>query len=240
MGGGVGVSVMGSHRIASQKTQFAMPETGIGLFPDVGGSYFLSRLGPIGKLLGLTGQTIDAAATLNLGLATHYVPSERGEQLIAAIADDGVAAIESFASDAPRSDEIQSLRELASQCFAHDRIESIVEALAELADGDSELSELAAQVRTKLSQRSPTSLKIVMEQMKRGKNLSFSECLVMEYRLSQACMEGHDFYEGIRAVLVDKDHQPKWNPASIEHVRDEDIEKYFQTLGDRELKLPGV
>jgi enoyl-CoA hydratase/carnithine racemase len=242
-GGGVGISIMGSHRIASEHMLFAMPETGIGFFPDVGGSYFMSRLGPIGLLLALTGQPINYADALALGIATHFVPRESGRNIVERIAEKGIeptlanpcGAIPA-AESGPQDHPLEILQDLAERCFRVPSIELIFDSLRN-AGSSPDLADVARQTQEKLATRSPTSLKLTCEQLSRGSRMSFAECLVMEYRISQACMKGHDFYEGIRAVLIDKDHLPRWSPESVDTVDTEFILSHFENLGDRQLQL---
>ena len=238
MGGGVGISVLGSHRIASQHTVFAMPETGIGFFPDVGGSYFLSRQGPIGLLLALTGQPIDYAATFALGFATHFVPRENGSELVERLATTGIeGTLESLCQSPPPSDQVENLRSLANACFDCNTLDEVLRRLEQSAAATSGLTTLAGETLEKIRRRSPTSVAVAFEQLRRGRRLSLRECLIMEYRISQACMQGHDFYEGIRALLIDKDHAPRWSPETIEGVGASLIARHFEALGDRDLDL---
>ena len=245
MGGGVGLSVHGSHRIATERLMFAMPETGIGLFPDVGGGWFLPRLpGETGTYLALTGARLDAAGAVALGIATHYVPSTRMEGLEAALAttiaeaNDGRAAIndvlERFA-EAPGEDPVAPHRATIDRCFSAGSVEAILDALdREAADGSAFAAETAATLRHKC----PTSLKISLEQLRRGRSMSsLADVLTMEYRLSQHCMAGTEFFEGIRAVLVDKDHAPKWRPATLAEVDGDLVARHFEPVAGREFAL---
>jgi len=245
MGGGVGLSVHGSHRIATERLMFAMPETAIGLFPDVGGGWFLPRLpGEMGTYLALTGARLDAAGAVALGIATHYVPSSRLEGLEAALAttiaesSDGRSAIndvlERFA-EAPGEDPMAQYRPVVDRCFSVGSVEEILEALdREAADGSAFAAETAATLRHKC----PTSLKISLEQLRRGRAMSnLAEVLAMEYRLSQHCMAGTEFFEGIRAVLVDKDHDPKWSPATLAAVDGAMVAAHFEPVPGREFTL---
>lgn len=237
MGGGVGLSVHGSHRIAGERTMIAMPETAIGFFPDVGATYVLPRLeGEIGLYMALTGVRLKAADALYAGLATHYMPSERIHELADALAASQWTGeprsvvekvLEGFAAD-PGPGPLTAQREAIDRCFGQERVEDIIAALEE------EGSDWAQETLSTLEKRSPTSLKLSFTALRRGARMSFDDCMVMEYRISQACMAGHDFYEGIRAVLVDKDQAPKWQPASLAEVSDEAIERYFQPLGERD------
>lgn len=238
MGGGVGISVLGQYRVASEHMRFAMPETAIGLFPDVGGSYFLSRLGPIGTLLALTGRPLNAAAALKLGIATHFVPRQAGLNLVEQIGSDGVEhALGQLTHTAPQDDSLSGLESLAKRSFDSFQIDDILNALQPLT-ADRTIGSLAQETLETLAKRSPTSLRITLEQLRRGKELTLRDCLAMEYRMSQACMRGHDFFEGIRAVLVDKDHAPQWSPATLDEVTDDLVASHFADLGPRELQLP--
>jgi len=238
MGGGLGLSMHGSHRVAGDRTMAAMPETAIGFFPDVGATWVLPRLpGAIGMYLALTGARLEAADAVHAGLATHYVPSDARADLAQAIAEadlsgDAHAAIdrvlEDFAQD-PGTAPLQDVRPAIDRCFGQPSLESLLRALR--AEGTA----WAEQVLQTLSRRSPTSMKLAFAAIQRGRHLDFDSCITMEYRLSQSCMAGHDFYEGIRAVLVDKDQAPQWQPAAIAEVDDETIERAFHSLGEHDL-----
>jgi len=246
MGGGVGLSIHGSHRIATERLMFAMPETAIGLFPDVGGGWFLPRLpGETGMYLALTGARLDAVGAVALGIATHYVPSARLEGLEAALATtigaaaDGRTAIndvlERFAEVPAAADPLSAHRDLIDRCFAATSVEAILEALGrEAADG----STFAGETLAALQHKCPTSLKITFEQLRRGRAMSsLSEVLTMEYRMSQHCMAGTEFFEGIRAVLIDKDHAPKWNPFDLAGVDAALVQRHFAPVEGREFGL---
>lgn len=230
MGGGVGISVHGSHRVAGDRTMMAMPETGIGFFPDVGGTYFLPRLpGAIGMWLGLTGARLKSADTLAVGIATHFVPSDRTADLIAALEaaelDDAggaveatIAAFEGDPGDAP----IASQRADIDRLFAGDSVADILEALK--TDG----SEWASKQLSTLANKSPTSLKLTFRALTEGASLEFEDALRRELGLSVAGLaEGSDFYEGVRAVIIDKDNAPAWRPAMLTDVTDESIDALF-------------
>ncbi|KAL4119591.1 hypothetical protein QTP88_012390 [Uroleucon formosanum] len=239
MGGGVGISVHGKYRVATEKTLFAMPETAIGLFCDVGGSYVLSRMDKhLGVMLGLTGSRLKGSDVAKVGIATHYVHSSKIDdlrtKLIEDVRDPGIVLAENTEdldtvefTLAPLVDKIDSI-------FSHERVEAIVEALR--ADG----SDWAKGMLKMLSEVSPTGLKITRKEILKGKNLSLDECLKMEYRLAYKCTEAKystDFYEGVRALLIDKDRNPKWCPASLEEVKDEIIDKYFEPFSNGEKSL---
>ncbi|NWS89963.1 HIBCH protein, partial [Toxostoma redivivum] len=242
MGGGVGVSVHGHFRVATEKTVFAMPETAIGLFPDVGGGYFLPRLsGKIGYYLALTGSRLKGRDVLRAGIATHFVESEK----LPALEKDLIALkspskekiadlLNSYHMKCTIDQEKFSLdehMEKINSIFSANSMEEIVKRLKQ--DG----SPFAMKQLETLNKLSPTSLKLTLRQLREGASMSLQEVLRMEYRLSQACMKGHDFYEGVRAVLIDKDQSPKWKPAALEEVSDEFVDNCFKPLGNDDLKL---
>jgi enoyl-CoA hydratase len=233
MGGGVGVSVNGSHRIAGETMTFAMPETGIGLFPDVGGSYFLPRCpGQVGMYLGLTGARLKTADALYAGIATHFVPQAKWDALIEKLAG-GAAPDEALngLSDTVPDTYLAEHRKTIDRIFALDSVEAIVAALD--AEGEDWTGDTANTLRAK----SPTSLKIAFRQIREGAKLEFDDCMKMEYRMVNRIVTGHDFYEGVRATIIDKDGAPKWSPADLAGVSDADVNAYFAPLGEKELKL---
>ncbi|HUO91642.1 MAG TPA: enoyl-CoA hydratase/isomerase family protein [Rhizomicrobium sp.] len=233
MGGGVGVSVHGSARIADETTTFAMPETGIGLFPDVGGSFFLPRCpGELGMYLALTGARLKTVDCLYAGVATHFVPSAQWNDLVELFAagKTASAAVESVAQkagDAP----LASHRAEIDRLFAGDSVGEILSAL------DTNGSDWAVETARTIRSKSPTATKLAFRQIREGKTLDFDDCMRMEFRMVNRVVAGHDFYEGVRATIIDKDQAPKWQPARLEDVSDKDIDAYFAPLGDRELKL---
>jgi enoyl-CoA hydratase len=240
MGGGVGVSVHGSHRVATERTLFAMPETGLGLFPDVGGSHFLPRLpGRIGMYLALTGARLGAADCRYAGIAGHYLPSARLGELKAALAEaewsgDAHAAVDAVLArfdEDPGEPPLARHRAAIDRCFAGGSVEQVVAALA--AEG----TDWATAQRDILATKSPTSLKITLRQIRAGGRLGFAAAMTMEYRMVQRCVAGHDFYEGVRAVVIDKDRAPRWRPASLEEVSVAAIDAYFAPLGENDLVL---
>jgi len=233
MGGGVGVSFHGRHRVAGDRTLFAMPETAIGLFPDVGGSHLLSRApGRTGLYLGLTGARLKAADLVALGLATHYVPSEDGAAFKAALeTETPEAALARFARD-PGPGPLAPHRATIDRCFAGDTIEAIFAALA--AEG----TEWARQTLDGLQTKSPLSMKITLRQILAGAALDFEGCVRMEFRLACRFLTGQDFFEGVRAVLVDKDHTPRWQHRRIEDVTAAEVDAYFAPLPQGDLTFP--
>ncbi len=243
MGGGKGVSAHGSHRVVTESTLFAMPETNIGFFPDVGGGYFLPRCpGQTGAYLALTSKRIKAIDTIYIGFGTHYVTPESmtalKEELCAMAWDDNEdakpqidAVIEKHTSEPTGESELAPNRDRIDTCFAHDRIEDI------LADLQKDGTPWADETLSAMYAMSPTSLKVALKQIRMGGNMPFAQVMTMEYRLSQALMKSHDFYEGIRAALIDKDRKPQWQPPRINEVSDQDIDACFESLGERDLVL---
>lgn len=232
MGGGVGVSIMGSHRIGSEKLKFGMPETAIGFFPDVGGAYFMSRMGPIGTLLSLTGQALVAGDAFALGVATDFVAREDMADFKVDLISMGLEeALKRHSGDKPAETSFAALKNIADAHFAKDTVEEIFASLE--ADEDTE----AQAILTTLKKRSPAAMKVTLAQLQRGADLDFNACLNMEFRICQHALNEHDFYEGIRSVLVDKDHKPVWKPENLEKVSAAYVEKHFESLNDRELSL---
>lgn len=240
MGGGVGVSVHGDYRVATERTLFAMPETGLGLIPDVGGSHFLPRLpGETGMYLALTGYRAKAADCLYLGVATHYMPSETLTAMKAALVDrdDRVdmarlgVVLDEHAS-APGEAPLAEHRAAIDRHFAQDSVEAI---LGSLDADDSDWAQKTAKI---LRGKSPTSLKLSFELLRRGAALDLDDCLRMEYRVVRRIMTmDTDFFEGVRSILIDKDNAPRWSPATLDAVDDAAIAAHFENLGDSELKL---
>ncbi|HEX2555794.1 MAG TPA: enoyl-CoA hydratase/isomerase family protein [Microvirga sp.] len=237
MGGGVGVSLHGRYRVAGERYSFAMPEVSIGFFPDVGATYALPRLpGESGTYLALTGDRIRTADALALGLATHAVPSAAMAPLQDALAggEPVEAALARFAQD-PGPAPLAPHRPVIDACFAAESVSGILARLDEAAAAGSDFARTAAAtIRTK----SPTSLCLALEQMRRGRSLSFEEAMKVEFRIVSRIIEGHDFYEGVRAALIDRDGAPVWQPARLDTVRREDVERHFADLGPGELALP--
>jgi len=233
MGGGVGVSVHGFARVADETTTFAMPETGIGLFPDVGGSYFLPRCpGEIGMYLALTGARLKTADCCYAEVATHFVPSEMWSDFVGVLAEghsskDALAEFAKGRGAAP----IAEFRKKIDSIFARDSVEAILGALD--ADGSDWAKDTAKSIRTK----SPTATRLALRQIREGNALDFDDCMRMEFRMVNRVIAGHDFYEGVRATIIDKDQAPKWQPAALSDVSDSEIDAYFAPLGEKELKL---
>lgn len=236
MGGGVGLSVHGSHRVVSEHATFAMPETGIGLFPDVGGTYFLPRCpGELGLYLGLTGARLKGADILTAGVGTHFVTREQLAALEAALASAPLpdkaavsAVIARFASD-PGPSALAANKPEIDALFAQTSVEAILAAMEKAA------TPFAIEQLRIIRSKSPTSVKLTFAQLRRGRHMAFRDCMRLEWRMCNHVAKGHDFYEGVRAVILDKDNKPRWNPATLEAVPDGDIEAYFAPLAGGDL-----
>lgn len=232
MGGGVGVSVHGSHRVACETTTFAMPETGIGLFPDVGGSWFLPRCpGQIGMFLGLTGARLRTTDSLYAGVATHFVPMAKWPALIDALAGGAApdVAIAQLQDTVPDTFLLEH-RATIDRIFALNSVEEILAAL------DAEHTDWGDDTAKAIRAKSPTATKIAFRQLREGAKLDFDDCMKMEWRMVNRVVAGHDFYEGVRATIIDKDGAPKWDPADLAAVTEEAVNAYLAPL-DRELVL---
>ena len=227
MGGGVGLSAPARFRIATERTTFAMPETGIGLFPDVGGGWFLPRLpGRIGLWLALTGARIKAADCLHAGLATHYVPSEQLPELKAELAENpsDIEALLAKYHVEPGPAPLAAHRAELDAAFGLGSVEAILVALEA---GSDWAQAQAAALRTK----SPQTLKVAFRQLALGAAApDFAANMAMEYRIGARVVQRHDFLEGVRAVIVDKDNAPKWNPARLEDVGEDLLDAIFAPL----------
>lgn len=237
MGGGLGLSVHGRYRVATEKTLIAMPETKIGLFPDVGGSFFLPRLQVnLGLYLGLTGDRLKGKDVVKAGIATHFVPSKRLyelEMLLSRCANDiEVNSLLNKFHEPSEDFSLASNIKHINYCFAASTVEEIIERLEKVQN------EWSVKTLETLHQMCPGSLKITLRALQRGAQLDLGQCLQMEYRLACRATENHDFPEGVRALLIDKDNKPQWNPKSLAEADDEYVESYFKRLPkDKELKF---
>lgn len=235
MGGGVGISQPCKFRVATEHTRFAMPETGIGLFPDVGGGWYLSRLGGrLGQFLALTGARLDGAECLWTGLATHYVPSEMLAEIKARIIEhpDRISGILSEPVGTPPKARIEDNADKIAKLFASDRYEDILAALEK--DG----GDWAIKERDTLGTKSPQTCKVALRQLAESAQLTdFADNMRMEYRIASRVLTRPDFAEGVRAVIVDKTNDPKWDPATPEEVTEDLIDSIFAPLAaDEEWK----
>ena len=225
MGGGVGVSVHGAYRVATERTMFAMPETGIGLLPDVGGTYFLPRLpGQTGAWLVLTGARLRGADSFVAGVATHYTPSDNIDKLKAALSAGGdVSAILAAHHVAPEGATLPAQQGDIDRLFTGDSVANIKAALE--ADAATGKGEWAQQQAAAINTKSPTSAAVALRQMRDGIAQDFDECMRIEMRAVTRIMAQADFYEGVRATILEKDGAPNWTPC-------QDIDAIFAPLGD--------
>ena len=232
MGGGVGISMPADVRIATERTTFAMPETGIGLCPEVGGGWFLPRLPEpeLGTWLALTGARLKGRDTVAAGVATHFVGSDGVEALKTALIADGLSALDGLATG---GNPIVPAPGILIPLFGHDTVEAILAAL-EADGGDWPMAQRAI-----LTSRSPQSLKVTLRQLRLGAAMpSFAANMALEYALGGRVVRTHDFQEGVRAVVVDKDNAPQWSPATLAEVDDAAIEALFAPLPEGEEWTP--
>jgi len=240
MGGGVGVSVHGSHRVAGDRFAFAMPEVGIGFFPDIGATWFLPRLpGELGAWCALTGERLNAADGVAAGVATHRVASQRFPELIEALcgAVSVDALLNAFAQPAGEG-PLAGERPAIDRLFQGNQVEDILAALDAEAAGNGTWAEFARSAAALMRTKSPLSLKLALAQVRLGGTLDFEACMRTEFRIVSRVVRGHDTYEGIRAVIIDKDQTPRWQPPTLAAVSAAEVERHFAPL-ERELELPG-
>jgi enoyl-CoA hydratase/carnithine racemase len=241
MGGGVGLSAHSGHRVVTEKTKLAMPEVGLGFFPDVGGTWLLSHSpGEIGTYFGLTGQTMNGPDAIYSGFADAVVPSAKWPALRDALtkvragvtAADVTNLIDGFATG-EKAGPVAAMRATIDKWFAHDRMQDILAALK--ADG----SELAQATLKILSEKSPRGMVVTLKLLRLARTAkSLEECLVREYRAALQVFASDDFREGVRAAVIDKDRNPKWLPPRVEDVTPEMVAPYFAEIGADELKFP--
>jgi len=239
MGGGVGISVHGSHRVAGDRYQFAMPEVGIGFFPDVGATWFLPRMpGELGTYCALTGERFNAADGVGAGIATHRVASARFDDVINALCGTtSVDAILAAFAEPAQGAVIVPMRPAIDRLFAGARVEDILANLDREAGSGSADAAWAGKTAALIRTKSPLSLKLALAQVRRGnpnasETWDFETCMRAELRIVSRVIEGHDFYEGVRAVIVDKDNRPRWQPAALADVSEAEIERHFAPLAD--------
>lgn len=237
MGSGVGITQYGTHRVAGDGYRFAMPETAIGLFPDVGAAWPLSRLpSSIGMYLGLTGRSIGKADAFALGLLTHCIPAARFEEIKSALADTWpVDTVLDEKHVDPGPGELAAKAPLIAACFSAPSVEEII---ARLQDAAGEHRAWALEVAAELERRSPLSLKVTHRHIREATQRDLRDTLRVDFRLACRFLDGHDFYEGVRAALIDKDGDPKWRPAALSDVSQAMVEEYFAPLGADDLTLP--
>ncbi|MDZ4760702.1 MAG: enoyl-CoA hydratase/isomerase family protein [Alphaproteobacteria bacterium] len=231
MGGGVGISVHGSHRVATERTNFAMPETGIGLFPDVGGGWFLPRLGPpLGMWLALTGERLKGGDVVAAGIGTHFVEAAVTGVVKDSICEGGLALLD--AMDWDETATFETYIDAIQRCFWKPGVEEIFAALEE------EGGEWAARQLATLKTKSPQTLKVAHRQLALGLHArTFEDNMRMEFRIGSRVVSRHDFQEGVRAIIIDKDNAPAWNPATLSGVTDEMLDEIFAPLDGGELQF---
>lgn len=221
MGGGIGVSVHAPYRVATEHAMFAMPETAIGFFPDIGATFFLPRLpGEIGTYLGLTGARVSGADAVHAGFATHFTPRAQIAQLADALAQDGIAALARFANPLPAF-TLEAERKAIDHCFGADTVKEIVKRL------HTQSGEWADKTLSLLRGVSPSALCWTLVALRRGANQTLAQALDDEFALTKTTMGHPDFAEGVRAMVVDKDRKPRWTPSRIEEIDRAAIEKLF-------------
>lgn len=240
IGDSVALAIFNSHRVMTENASFLLPETGIGFFPAGGVTHFISRCpGNLGRYIGLSGAELNAADCLYAGLATHYIPSiklkEVEENILAGGFSDNAFSeitrvVESFAEEASPA-PLESYHSAVDECFGKESVEEIMSALA-IKDGEWERQTLET-----LKKKSPSSLKVTLRLIRAGSRLSFDEALRLEYRVSQHFVGSHDYREGIRAALIEKDHNPQWKPDMPESVSTADVDAYFTELSEGELQF---
>ncbi|MFN3717754.1 MAG: enoyl-CoA hydratase/isomerase family protein [Rhizobium rhizophilum] len=236
MGGGVGVSSHGSHRIVTETTKLAMPETGIGFFPDIGATWLLSRAsGELGTWMGLTGEAINGADAITAGFADWYVPQDRVAELLERIAalpapalgQSIASTIRDYTVDGPKGIFSEG-RDMIDRCFAFETVEEIIAAL------EREKGDLAAKTLAAIRAKSPTSLKVTLKMLREARRSKDLEtCLEREFAGTLQVVKVPDFYEGIRAAIIDKDRNPKWFPATLEGVAPESVDAFFAARDER-------
>jgi enoyl-CoA hydratase len=231
MGGGVGVSLHGSHPVASERFIFAMPETGIGFFPDIGASHLLTHCpGALGMYLGLTGNRLDPAEAKHAGLVKHVVASAQFPKLIESLQDldlstEAYARVESCLQsfeNPETASELSKYLPLIDACFAKATVEEIIAALRQSNQA------WALEVTKVLLHKSPLSLKVTLRQLQNAAGLSLIDCLKMDFNLANHFMQDKDFFRGVNSLLIIKDKNPQWEPASLEEISDKRVQNYFE------------
>ncbi|WP_461188960.1 enoyl-CoA hydratase/isomerase family protein [Arthrobacter sp. Z4-13] len=239
LGGGVGISAHGSVRVVTERTRMGMPETTIGFAPDVGGTLLLSRgPGEAGTHAALTGAHLSGADALHLGLADHYVPSGRLEDLLVALETEAAEAAVGRCTVGPQASALARQREWIDSCYSCNDAEEIVRRLRSYRSGnDGRDAAEAARAADTIAAKSPTSVKVTLASLRRVTGLTLDQALAQEYRVGLRFLAAPDFREGIRAQVVDKDRRPRWNPPTLAGVLPEQVERFFEPLGSKELDL---
>lgn len=237
MGGGAGLSMHGSYRVGAERTLFSMPETGIGFFPDVGASYFLNQLpGELGLYCALSAARLTQVDAFGAGLLTHTAPASAFPEILSALetSEDVEATLSDFHKD-PAPSGLLARKAMIDEAFGETSLEKIVKGLDKRAGKPGREATIAKIMAETLVEKSPTSLKVTMEEIRRSRGQELRECLKQEYRILSRILQGDDFYEGVRAVLVDKDHSPKWRPPVLEEVDSATVASYFDEPAEGDL-----
>lgn len=242
MGGGVGISLHGSHTVATERFLFAMPETGIGFFPDIGASHLLSRCpGAFGEYLGLTGNRLSAVDSHALGLVRQLISSDKLDEVLEYLINTDLSTdaharvhtcLKNFAMPKAVA-PIMAIEAAVNQCFDQVTVEAILAGLQEKDDNWSK------ETLQNLSQKAPLSLKVTLAQIHKAKRMSLADCLNMDYCLVSHFVQHPDFYEGVRALIIDKDKSPQWQPKTLVEVTGEMINSYFEAAGRQKVLLDG-
>jgi enoyl-CoA hydratase len=229
MGGGLGISALAKYRIATERSIFAMPETAIGFFPDVGGCYFLPRLTEkMGWYLALTGNVVDVSDAIYAGLVDAQIKSSAVEEFIGKLInidftrEEEIQSLLSVCQVSSLQSKMSKIKEMINQCFSAESVEKVLLNLQNHPDDE------AKNIYNLLLSRSPMSLKVTWEAMMRGQKMDFDACIAMDHNVSYQFLKRDDFYEGVRAAVIDKDKKPKWNPALLSDVSELDVSVYFQ------------
>lgn len=233
MGGGVGISAHGSHRVVTERSKVGMPEVGIGFAPDVGGTYLLSRApGELGTHMALTGAPVSGADAIHAGFADYFVPSGDLAELVTALADGNAqAALDKYATEPPAS-QLRAAREWIDGAYSAEDVETILSTLRRRAEPD------ANSAAETIAEKSPTSLKVTLRALRTARTLPALESVLdQEFRVSLGCVHHGDFVEGVRATLVDKDRNPTWAPAHLEDVEPQRVDVFFQRPPEGDLGL---
>ncbi|MEL4358227.1 MULTISPECIES: enoyl-CoA hydratase/isomerase family protein [unclassified Luteococcus] len=232
LGGGIGVSAHGSHRIVTDDTRVGMPETGIGFVPDVGGSHLLTHVpSHLGTHLALTGQHVGPGEAIECGLADVYVPQDQLATLVEQLCETGDAGlVQGFAQPAPTG--FAAEHDDVEQVYSQETVEEILAALDELGQ------DWAADAAKRIRRNSPLALKVTLESLRRAKGQSLAEALDTEFRVSVNMQRGHEFVEGVRAQLVDKDRNPQWQPATLDEVGPDGVAAVFAPITDERITEP--
>ncbi len=236
MGGGVGICLFGTHRVAGKNLKLAMPEVGIGFFPDVGASHFLSRMpGQCGMYLALTGRPVDQADAYYLGYVTHCIDADKFDAITKALCDaQTVDELLNPMHEEPGQGEVQRIQPVIDRIFGADSVEAIIEGLL---SETGETADWCKACASEISKKSPVSLKVAFRQLREGVHWDLEQALKMDHRIACRFMTHDQLFEGIRAAIIDKDQAPNWVPKALEDVGDDVVDAYFAPLDEGDLQL---